>query len=82
MRKVLVLTVLAIFLLFSVTRETLAAPAQGGVSAALSAPERKWLDENQDSIVLTYEANFPPLELRSKDGQYVGFSASIIGKVE
>ena len=48
----------------------------------LSAEERKWLDENRDSIVLTYEANFPPLEFRTKDGKYTGLSADIVAKIE
>ncbi len=50
--------------------------------AALSAEERKWLDENRDNIVLTYEANFPPLEFRTNGGRYAGLSADIIAKIE
>jgi len=69
-------------LLVCANRKTVAASVQGEGLATLSEQERSWLEENKDSIVLTYEANFPPLELRAKDGQYVGFSASIIDKIE
>lgn len=56
------------FVLFSLLGALLITTLYAGASlnaaerpfAALSAEERKWLDENRDNIILTYDATFPP----------------------
>jgi len=58
------------------------ADGAGGPLVGLSAEERTWLDQNRDSIVLTYDAAFPPLEYQNKDGKYAGMAADIITRIE
>jgi len=54
----------------------------GKPPAALSADERKWLDENRDSIVLWYNTDFPPIEFQAEDGTFVGLGADVVAMIE
>lgn len=48
----------------------------------LTAAERQWLDDNRNSIILTYDAAFPPLEYQDQSGNYAGMGADMVAKVE
>ncbi|HWR03446.1 MAG TPA: PAS domain S-box protein [Humidesulfovibrio sp.] len=61
----------------------------GGVGRGLAAPilelspeERQWLDAHRDSIALTYDASFPPIEFLDDEGRYAGMGADIVAKLE
>lgn len=81
MRKITGIALLAAFLaVLSVFGAPLARQPQSPL--ALSTEERAWLDENRNSIVLGYDAAFPPIEFQGADGAYAGMGADIIREVE
>lgn len=55
-----------------------------GISSALdlSPEERQWLDDNRNSIVLCYDAAFPPIEFRDEKGRFAGMGADIVSHIE
>ncbi|PKN09298.1 MAG: hypothetical protein CVU73_05210 [Deltaproteobacteria bacterium HGW-Deltaproteobacteria-8] len=82
LRKPVLISALAMLLMFFAIIGTLGTSDAQRHFTALSAAERAWLDENRDNIVLTYDANFPPIEFQDKNGNFAGIAADIIAKVE
>ncbi|WP_308735608.1 PAS domain S-box protein [Humidesulfovibrio sp.] len=81
MRKTVLLPAIVVLLL-GILLCALSAYSKERPFAGLTAQEQKWLDDNRGAIVLTYEADFPPLEFRDKEGKYTGLSADIIARIE
>lgn len=65
---------LLVFLLFLGIRDV---PA-----LELTAEEHAWLKEHGDSLVLAYDAKFPPLEFQNTHGQFDGLSSDVLAAVE
>lgn len=51
-------------------------------SPELSPEERAWLAEHRDSLLLSFDRSFPPLEFEKPDGEFAGLSADIIARIE
>ncbi|MHC1700535.1 MAG: transporter substrate-binding domain-containing protein [Humidesulfovibrio sp.] len=82
MRKSVLLSALAALLLAAAVFGAAAQRPEERRFVALSAEERAWLDDNRDSIILTYDAAYPPLEFQDEQGQYAGVAADIVAQVE
>ncbi len=67
----------AILLLLTVHANCLAAP-----SLNLSSEERAWLADHKDSLVLSYDRSFPPIEFETPGETFAGLSADIITQIE
>ena len=61
---------------------TFASPCPATPQLDLSPEERAWLDEHKDSITLSFDRSFPPIEFEKPDGTFSGLSADLISKVE
>ncbi len=48
----------------------------------LTDEERAWLVENPDKLTLLFNAEFPPIEFTSTDGEYIGLVADVIALIE
>jgi PAS domain S-box-containing protein len=47
-----------------------------------SPAERAWLAEHKDSLTLSFDRSFPPIEFENSDGSFSGLSADLIAKIE
>jgi len=61
---------------------TMHAQCMAGPSLDLSPEERAWLDEHKDSLTLSFDRSFPPMEFETADGSFVGLSADLVAKIE
>lgn len=48
----------------------------------LSPEEQAWLKENGQSLVLSFDRNFPPVEFLDENGSFSGLSADLIEQIE
>ncbi|MDP3429494.1 MAG: PAS domain S-box protein [Desulfomicrobium sp.] len=70
-------SILALLLLLMMHVQCIAAP-----SLDLSPEERAWLAEHKDSLTLSFDRSFPPMERETADGTFVGLSADLIATIE
>lgn len=68
---------LALFLLLTMHVQCIAAPPPD-----LTPEERAWLAEHRDSLTLSFDRSFPPMEFETADGSFVGLSADLVAKIE
>jgi len=69
--------ILALLLLLTVGSHCLANPPLD-----LSPEERAWLAEHKDSLTLSFDRSFPPIEFENPDGTFTGLSADLIARIE
>lgn len=69
--------ILALLLLLTFT-----SPCPASPQLDLSPEERAWLDEHKDSLTLSFDRAFPPIEFEKPDGSFAGLSADLISRVE
>jgi PAS domain S-box-containing protein len=69
--------ILALLLLLTVCSQCLANP-----SLDLSPEERAWLAEHKDSLTLSFDRSFPPIEFEKPGGTFAGLSADLITQIE
>ena len=48
----------------------------------LTSEERAWLAAHKDSLVLSYDRSFPPIEFENPDGSFSGLSAELVAQLE
>lgn len=48
----------------------------------LTSEERAWLAEHKDSLVLSYDRSFPPIEFENPGGTFSGLSAELVAQIE
>ncbi len=61
---------------------TFASPCPAKPQLDLSPEERAWLDAHKDSLTLSFDHAFPPIEFEKPDGSFAGLSADLITRVE
>ena len=66
----------AFLLLLALAGAAMAAPLD------LTVEERAWLARHKDSLVLSYDRNFPPIEFEKPDGAFSGLSADLVAQIE
>ena len=69
--------ILALLLLLTIGGQCLANPPLD-----LSPEERAWLAEHKDSLTLSFDRSFPPIEFEKPDGTFTGLSADLIARIE
>ncbi|ACU90405.1 PAS domain S-box protein [Desulfomicrobium baculatum] len=69
--------ILALLLLLTVGSQCLANPPLD-----LSPEERAWLAEHKDSLTLSFDRSFPPIEFEKPDGSFTGLSADLVARIE
>jgi PAS domain S-box-containing protein len=48
----------------------------------LTDEERAWLADHKDSLVLSYDRAFPPIEFQTPEGNFAGMSAEFVSRIE
>ena len=66
----------AFLLLLALAGAAMAAPLD------LTVEERAWLARHKDSLVLSYDRTFPPIEFEKPDGAFSGLSADLVAHIE
>jgi PAS domain S-box-containing protein len=69
--------ILALLLLLTICGQCPAAPLPD-----LSPEERAWLDEHRESLQLSFDRSFPPMEFEKPGGEFAGLSADLIERIE
>lgn len=69
--------ILALFLLLTICGQCPAAPLPD-----LSPEERAWLNEHRDSLQLSFDRSFPPMEFEKPGGVFAGLSADLVERIE
>lgn len=67
----------ALLLLLTINGLCLAAEAP-----KLTDEERAWLADHRDSLVLSYDRAFPPIEFQTPEGNFAGMSAELVSQIE
>ena len=68
---------LALLLLLTMHVQCMAGP-----SLDLSPEEKAWLSEHKNSLTLSFDRSFPPIEFETAGGSFVGLSAGLVAKIE
>ncbi|PKN32390.1 MAG: hypothetical protein CVU63_19030, partial [Deltaproteobacteria bacterium HGW-Deltaproteobacteria-20] len=69
--------ILAMLLLLTICGQCPAAPLPD-----LSPEERAWLDEHRESLQLSFDRSFPPIEFEKPGGEFAGLSADLVERIE
>ncbi len=70
------------FILALILLLTFGSPCPADSRLELNPAERAWLDEHKDSLTLSFDRSFPPIEFEKADGAFAGLSADLIGRIE